>query len=330
MTYAVARKLVELLSDGLTHSGRSLGGDLGISRAAVHKHITGLRELGLDVQGVVGGGYCLSKPLELLDREKITTNLADNISAKIDRFELTWSIPSTNDFLVEAIKNRKVTSSGAVCLTEHQSSGRGRRGKFWVSPFASNLYLSIAWRFEDGTSVLDGLSLSLAMQLVQSLQRAFNLSDLKIKWPNDIVLKGQKLGGILIDVMGEAAGPCWVVVGLGINVLEESQVMRQIDQPWVGLSALLEGGVSRNYLASIALNAIVNTLMMHESQGFAIENNEWKKYDAYFGKQVFVIRGDGDVFSGVSKGISRTGCLVVDVDGVSRIVSAGEVSLRSA
>ena len=105
-----------------------------------------------------------------------------------------------------------------VCFAEHQSAGKGRRGRQWVSPFGSNIYMSILWRFQqDGIACTAGLSLAVGVAVIRAL-KTYGFNEVGLKWPNDIYCQGKKLGGILIEVSGEADGPCAVIIGLGLNL----------------------------------------------------------------------------------------------------------------
>lgn len=321
-------KLIDCLSDGKVHSGVALGQALGVTRSAVAKQVAKLKEMGFQVTSVKGVGYRLHMPFDLLRATVITGAISEPEIGFTPKVEVFWSLSSTNDYLAVGIKNGRITSSGFVCLAEHQSSGRGRRGKTWVSPLGGGLYLSLAWRFGQGAESLEGLSLSIAMGVIEVLERDFFVKNLKIKWPNDIYLSEKKLGGILIDVMGEAGGPCWAVIGIGLNVGGMEAAMTDVDQPWISLSSVVEVVVSRNALATSIIESVIKKSQAHEGSGFEITNSEWEKYDAFIGKKVVVKSGDGNFFVGVSRGISKSGALVVDVDGAQRVVRSGEVSLR--
>ena len=103
---------------------------------------------------------------------------------------------------------------GLVCTAEQQTAGRGRRGRQWVSPFASNLYLSLVWEFSQGAAALEGLSLAVGVAVARALA-ACDVPAVQLKWPNDVLHDGAKLGGILLEMTGDAAGACQVVVGVG-------------------------------------------------------------------------------------------------------------------
>ena len=324
------QKLIDLLADGQSHSGVALGKALGVTRSAIGKQITKLKEMGFQVDSVKGAGYRLCMPFERLNVSVISSYFFDSSLCVTPKVEVFWSLDSTNDHLIASIKDGRITESGCVCLAEHQRSGRGRRGKAWVSPLGGGLYFSIAYRFERGAESLEGLSLSMAMAVIEVLEQKFFINNLKIKWPNDIFLDEKKLGGILIDVMGEAGGPCWAIIGIGLNVCGMELSMRGVDQPWTDLSSNAEEAVSRNKLAAALIERVIGKSQAHERNGFELSDVEWQKYDAFVGRQVIVSAGENGFFGGIQKGISKGGGLIVEVDGVQRIVRSGEVSLRRA
>ena len=320
------KKLLNLLADGNVHSGQVLGGALSVSRAAVCKQIRKLNELGLKVVSVKGSGYQLLSPIELLDSNEIIDKLDPQTKNLISAIDVHWSIESTNSHCLTYIKNN--FTNGYVCLAEHQMNGRGRRGRKWVSPLAGNLYLSLVWRFTCGAEILEGFSLAVAIAVANALREDFSLQGVKLKWPNDILFDNKKIGGILIEIMGEAGGPCSVVVGIGINVSVSDVIKNEIDQPWIDLNSVLGCAISRNQLAASILNRLVSLLRFYERDGFSEFRKHWIKYDAFIGSNVVVQNGIDDFFEGVAHGISDSGELLVDSNGYRRAFKSGEVSLR--
>jgi BirA family biotin operon repressor/biotin-[acetyl-CoA-carboxylase] ligase len=322
----MSRNLLALLADGDVHSGQALGDILGISRAAVCKQIRKLSALGLDIVSAKGEGYRLSAPLELLRSDYICGSLNAEVKELIPEIEVCWSIPSTNNHCLAGIKNK--SNAGYVCVAEHQSAGRGRRGRSWVSPLAGSLYLSLVWQFTGGAEVLEGLSLAVAIVVATTLREEYRLENVKLKWPNDILLNDKKIGGILIEVAGEAGGPCSVVIGIGLNVKTSTMAERDIDQSWTDLNSALGKSISRNKLAALVLNSLVPLLQGYERNGFAEHRKHWSKYDAYIGKSVVVYRGGSDYIEGIACGISDSGELLLEVNGCKQAFKSGEVSLR--
>lgn len=320
------KNLLTLLLDGEVHSGRALGEILGISRAAVCKQIQKLQHLGLDVVSTKGLGYQLPFPLELICPNSIVERLNFEVKNQIPRIDVHWSVDSTNSQCLAFVKD--APCMGYVCLAEHQSAGRGRRGRRWVSPLAGSLYLSLAWQFIAGAEVLDGLSLAVAIAVANVLREEYFLEAVKLKWPNDIFFENKKIGGILIEIVGEAGGPCTVVVGIGLNVMVSDVSGCEINQTWVDLNSALGKTVSRNKLAASLLNCMVPLLQSYENVGFSASYERWASYDAFIGKNVVLQHGLNNFIEGVACGVSDSGELLLEVDGCRRAFKSGEVSLR--
>jgi BirA family transcriptional regulator, biotin operon repressor / biotin---[acetyl-CoA-carboxylase] ligase len=326
-TKSVPKNLLSLLADGNTHSGRVLGERLGISRAAVCKQIKKLNDLGLEVVSAKGMGYRLCRPLEMICADAIAENLEPQVKNLISNIDVRWSVNSTNSQCLSYLKDKP--GMGYICLAEHQSAGRGRRGRQWVSPLAGNLYLSIVWQFTSGAEALDGLSLAVAIVVADVLREEYLLEGVKIKWPNDIFFEGKKIGGILIEIIGEAGGPCFVVIGIGLNVTISRISGSEITQSWTDLYSATGKPVSRNQLAASVLNRLVPLLQIYECVGFAASHGSWASYDAFIGKNVVLQQGVSGFLEGIARGVSNSGELLLEINGIRRKFKSGEVSLRS-
>jgi BirA family biotin operon repressor/biotin-[acetyl-CoA-carboxylase] ligase len=323
MSSAVVQRLVRYLSATETRSGEAIGQELGCSRTAVWKHVEALRQLGIEVDAVAGQGYLLREPLELLDEASILAGLDPAIRKELASLDIEASLDSTNS----ALQRLPVCEQHATAiLAEYQSSGRGRRGRQWHSPYGRNLYLSLGWRIENSLSELGCLSLVVALSAAQALTRA-GLEGHQVKWPNDLTLDGRKLCGCLVEVQGDAQGPCHAVLGVGINVhMPATEAAKGIDQPWTDLHAHLPA-CSRNGLAGLLLEELIRQLMLFASQGFAPFMDHWQQMDALNGQEVKVYSGNS-VLRGTASGIDDRGALLLDTgDEVLKLYS-GEVSLR--
>lgn len=315
--------LLALLADGAFHSGASLGTRLGISRSAIWKRVAALRELGLDVHSVPGKGYRLLPALELLSEHAIRAHLAPDARPHLDVLEVLVSTESTNDVVMDAI--RRGDQKRIAVFAERQTSGRGRRGRAWVSPFGANIYLSLSWEFPGGVATLDGLSLAIGVALCEAMA-ALGISAVGLKWPNDVLLGGRKLAGILIEVSGEASGACMVVVGIGLNVGMPEKSGDDIDQPWTDLRRAGFTG-SRNQVAGVVLNHAIGALKEFSAGSFSAFSARWRHFDVIAGRRVDVLVGEARV-SGVAVGIDDGGALLVETgDGIRRFFG-GEVSVR--
>ena len=244
--------------------------------------------------------------------------------ASVDTF---LEIDSTNTWLRQ--RALEGAPSGSVCVAEMQSAGRGRRNRHWVSPFAASLYLSLLWRSSAGAAELGGLSLAAGVAIVRSL-RVFGIDTAGLKWPNDVLVDGAKLAGILIDVIGESTGPCSVIIGIGINVAMPETAAVQIDQNWTDLRRLTgRETISRNRLASAVLDHTVAALEEFERSGLQPFLEEWSRHDVIQDRQVS-LRLPNEVIQGRACGIDAGGALLVDTASGRRRFASGEVSLRIA
>ncbi len=320
------KQLLTLLADGNFHSGTTLATALGVSRSAVWKTIAGLSELGLNLIAVRGRGYRLSRPLELLTPNAIIAALDASIKPLVSDIVIHDTIDSTNNYLSQ--RARQNAPSGLVCLAEYQTAGKGRRGRQWVSPFGSNIYLSILWRFSQSAAVISGLSLAIGVAVIRALHQHFAASQLSVglKWPNDIISDGKKLGGILIEVSGEADGPCTAIIGLGLNLYLSNSAATNINQEWTDLSKINNQPSLRNALVADLLNQLLPVLANFESVGIVSYLDEWRSYDALQGKAATVFIAE-HAFAGVVQGIDDNGLLLMKLaNGSVRAFASGEVS----
>ncbi|HBV39954.1 MAG TPA: biotin--[acetyl-CoA-carboxylase] synthetase [Erwinia sp.] len=312
----VPLKLVALLADGEFHSGEQLGEQLGMSRAAINKHIQTLKEWGIDVFTVTGKGYSLSGPIQLLNEKTILSQLDQGGLAVIP------VIDSTNQYLLDRMATLQ---SGDACVAEYQQAGRGRRGRQWFSPFGSNLYLSMYWRLEQGPLAAMGLSLVIGIVTAEVLQ-ALGASDVRVKWPNDLYLHDRKLAGILVELTGKAGDAANIVIGTGINLAMRSPDANVVNQAWINLQ---EAGVAidRNKLAASLVNKMRESLMLFEREGLAPFIERWGKLDNFLDRPVKLLIGDREI-PGIARGIDQQGGLILEQDGVRKSWVGGEISLR--
>ncbi|AIB38897.1 MULTISPECIES: bifunctional biotin--[acetyl-CoA-carboxylase] ligase/biotin operon repressor BirA [Pseudomonas] len=311
--------LLKLLKDGRFHSGEALGAALGVSRSAVWKQLQHLEaELNLPIHKVRGKGYQLASPLVFLTAEDI----ALNAPSLVWPIHISDSIDSTN---AEALR-----LVGAGCeapflvLAEQQTAGRGRRGRKWVSPFAQNVYYSLVLRIESGLRQLEGLSLVVGLAVMQALRES-GVQGAALKWPNDVLVGQKKIAGILLELVGDPADICHVVLGIGINV--NMQRADDVDQQWTSLQLQTGSPVDRNALVARLGLQLQDYLERHRLGGFIALQEEWEQNHAWQGRPVSLIAGVHQI-DGVVLGVDHQGALRLSVDGVEKIYSGGELSLR--
>jgi BirA family biotin operon repressor/biotin-[acetyl-CoA-carboxylase] ligase len=322
--------LIAALADGSFHTGDELGARFGVSKAAVWKAIRKVGELGLDVHSVRGKGYRLSEALCLLQQEPILAQLPAARREQLSGLELLHSIDSTNSHALRQVQAAALDLSAGrswVCMAESQSAGKGRRGRQWVSPFGHNLYMSLVREFSNGAASLDGLSLVVGLAVVTALAD-LGYRGLQLKWPNDVLLDGRKLAGILLEMQGDPSGLCHVVIGIGLNLHSDPARMQSVEQPWAALDQVGFRQSGRNQLAGALLNKLLTALQMFEHSGFAPFMQRWQEYDCTWGRELALLTAAGAVH-GRGMGVSQGGALLLELpDGRVQQFHGGEVSLR--
>ncbi len=319
-------RLIDALAPGEWQSGEALAAQAGVTRAALAKRVGHLRDWGLQVEAEAGRGYRLAQPLQRLDAARIRAALPPAVSHALRGLEVLARTDSTNQRLLEA----DAAHDPQALFAELQTAGRGRRGREWRSPFGANLYLSLAWSFPAWPPQLSALSLAVGVACARALRRA-GLRRVMLKWPNDLRVGQDKLGGILIEQRGEAGGACRVVVGVGINVSMSAEQAGALGQPWTSLQAALASTSStampgRNALAAALLTELVQALIEFESAGFTPFLADWSTLDATANQPVRI--EGGEPLEGVARGVDAQGALIVEAQGRRHHVHAGEVSLR--
>ena len=329
---ASQKKILIILADGQFHSGTEIAEKMACSRSAICKKINDLARLGIVVHAISGKGYQLDRPLQLLSHTAISASLTPSTRNLIAALEIHDSINSTNSYLndnAERYRDQIGTQKGVVCLAELQTAGRGRRGRDWVSPFGSNIYLSTLWYFQQGPTTLNGLSLAVGVAVIRTLND-YGINDVGLKWPNDIYWRDKKLAGILIEVSGESTGPCRVVIGLGINLYIPKEASQSITQEWVDLSQIMSGQSTllRNNLTASLLNHLMPMIAHFEKDTLAAYLEEWRDADCMKDKQVNIFMGQ-HVYSGTVKGIDDSGLLLLENEsGQTKAFASGDVSFK--
>lgn len=329
---AVARRdtvlpaLLGELAGGQAHSGSALAARLGVTRAAVWKQIEHLRELGLDISGQAGTGYRLDAPIDFLAAGTIRDLLGADARRRIGEISVHWQLDSTSS---ELLRRAGSMPHGAAiaCLAEIQSHGRGRRGRAWQMPLAGGIALSLLHRFDGPMASLAGLSLVVGIAVAQALEDS-GIRDVGLKWPNDLVARGAKLAGILVELGGDALGPCHAVIGIGINCRLGARAAAAIDQPSIDLATLAHAAVpSRNEIAARVLTRLGAALERFALEGFAAFGDDYAHRDVLRGQRVSVLRAEGRS-EGTACGVDARGAMRVAFADGERAVDSGEVSIR--
>ncbi|WPC74361.1 bifunctional biotin--[acetyl-CoA-carboxylase] ligase/biotin operon repressor BirA [Vibrio porteresiae] len=314
--HSVKLSLLNTLSDGVFHSGESLGQQLGITRAAISKHIQGIQEWGVDIFRVQGKGYQLAQPFIMLSHDLIQSQVSNPV-------ELHPIIDSTNQFLLD---RTETLASGTVCVAEYQSQGRGRRGRQWVSPFGTNLYFSIFWRLEAGMAAAMGLSLVVGVAIAEAIE-SLGIEGVKLKWPNDLYHNDKKLAGILVEMSGQAGGAANLVIGMGMNLAMQDK-KGTIDQPWTSLAEVIGNDqLDRNQLVVSFIKTLDKALKNYEVHGMQDFVTRWNRLDNFLDRPIRLIMGNNEV-TGIERGIDSHGGVLLETNEGLKSFIGGEISLR--
>ncbi len=317
--------LLDYLSDGQFHSGEDLAVELGVTRTAIWKKIQKLNAiLPVKIISVHSKGYKIKNPLTVLNKNRILDYLPAEFHSQLNQLEVLLECTSTNQYLLECLEQNQLKNG--VVLAETQTQGRGRRGRYWVSPFGSNIYMSLSWQMGISIAEMAGLSLVVAISVAKALQK-FGIDDVMLKWPNDVYVDGRKLAGILLELRGESNSPCSAIIGIGVNVNMPEDMADKIDQPWIDMQQLLKKQVNRNKVAAMILNELIPRLQQFNKTGFSGFMNEWEQLDFLAGK-VINIEGHMQLSEGVASGVDKQGALLVEYKGQVQALYSGEISIR--
>jgi BirA family biotin operon repressor/biotin-[acetyl-CoA-carboxylase] ligase len=323
----LTQRVFQRLSSDDFHSGEALAADLAVTRAAVWKAVEQLRELGVTLDASTHKGYRLAPGISALSVEGIAAQLPTAVREQLESLQVEWTLESTNTKLLDALP--PAAGLAAVLLAEHQTGGRGRRGRAWVAPPGGAVCLSVAWQYPELPADLPALSLIVGLCVVDALHE-LGVAGVRLKWPNDLVTARGKLGGILIEMRAEAGGPAHVVIGIGLNVrLEQGarEIIRAAGNVADDIRAHREPAPDRNAIVAGVLRRLVPALREFPRRGLRPHLAHWNACDALFDQQVSV-ENAGAVTLGIARGIDAHGALLVETPGgVQRFIS-GEVSVR--
>ena len=264
------------------------------------------------------------RPIEYLNQDRIEAELTPLARQLLGRLDIYREIDSTNQVLLDRVAEGSI--HGHVCLAEFQTAGRGRRGNRWIMPLGAGICMSLGWRFETPSSSPTRLSLVTGIGIMRTLQ-GFGIQGAGIKWPNDVMWRGRKLGGVLLEVSRGSSGFTGVIIGVGLNVAFPEQEIDVIDQPWIDIATIAGQKISRNSLTAMLLCELFEVLCAYEQQGWARFIEEWWRYDLLRGETVRLSLPNGGSIIGKTQGIDPEGALLVCINGRIERYWSGEVSL---
>lgn len=302
-------------------SGEELAGALGITRAAVWKHIKKLRDDGYIINGVKNSGYCLAKEDDRLSAEGIRPFLND--PAVADRVFVYDVLDSTN---TEA-KRRVLDGAeqGTVVIARRQTAGKGRLGRSFYSPEDKGIYLTVILRPKLSTPQAVSVTAVASVAVARAIEKVMGKST-DIKWVNDVYLHGKKICGILSEAVtdlesGRIEG---IVVGIGINCT--TVFPDELGKVAGSIVEENDSAAVRNQIAAEVINQMLDAEEMIKTGSYL---EEYRRRSMVLGKQITILQEHGSCYT--AKDIGRNGELIlVSADGAERILSSGEVSIRLA
>jgi BirA family biotin operon repressor/biotin-[acetyl-CoA-carboxylase] ligase len=240
--------------------------------------------------------------------------------------EIVAETGSTNADLMARIAAPAGLAGPVLLSAAHQTAGRGRAGRSWLSAPGSTLMFSLAWKLRGPLNRLAGLPLAVGVALAETLSTLDVPA--KLKWPNDLMKDGSKLAGILVETREAPGGGIWAVIGVGLNLLMPEQLESDIGRtvaaaPWLAR-------MDRNVLLATLLNSLAEALEEFDHAGFAAFSERWNRCDAYRGEAVVILENGAVLHQGVAAGVDANGQLLLDTPQGRIAVISGDVSLRPA
>lgn len=305
-------------------SGQKISDALGISRTAVWKHIRVLKERGYVIESFTKKGYRLLEAPDLLKPDIIHQGLQTKILGH--QMYYYEKVDSTN-MLAKQMANKE-EPEGTVIIAEEQTGGKGRLNRSYFSPFAQGLWFSVILRPDFSPMEISKMTLLAAVALAKAFHKA-GLTSCGIKWPNDILVQGRKLVGILTELNASAEKINYLVMGIGINTDITRKDMPHELQRTATSFAMEKVSVNRNELLQEVLLQLENEYMLAKKEGFAPILAEWKTLSCTLGQNVEVRALDKKII-GKAIDLDESGNLIVDTGtGLEKVV-AGDVHVRAA
>ena len=311
--------VLELLSHEEYRSGESLAAKLGVSRVAIWRQIERLKKIGVDINSASGQGYKIQTQFEMLNPAKIYEDLADEIDLDKSSIRVTKVVDSTNAVLMRLPPSREQQ----VLFSEFQTAGKGRREDEWISPPGGGVWFSLSRCFDNPPSSFSALGLVVGISVISGLEK-LGIRGLQLKWPNDVVFEGAKLAGILIELRSEVSGPCFAVIGIGVNTSLGLAARSRIDKKVIDIDQLTEKHLSRNLVASVLLSSLDESLHAFERSGFKSFRKRWEKFDFLFGKKLKILCGSS-VETGLAEGVDDIGALLLRRAGEVKQILSGHI-----
>ena len=307
--------LLRRLAGGDLLSAEPLARELGIGVEALGRELEGFRERGLEVESLARGRVRLRSPLEVLDRDAVLASLGIGSRSVLESLEVLFEVASTNQYLLDLARSAEVPAR-CVCLAEMQSAGRGRGGRPFFSTLGGNILLSLLWPVAAPPASLLGLSPAVAVAVARALESE-GVEGVGLKWPNDVLVRGRKVSGILLELGQDRRERGVLVAGIGINVRLAAATGQGIDQPWTDLHRALGRTPSRNRLAGRVIDQVIEAVLAYFREGFEPFRAEYRARDLLEGRELRLSQAPREL-RGIGRGLDERGALLVEAEGPHR------------
>ena len=311
--------LFRLLANVAVHDTATLAKTLEVSPQALRNGIDQLQSLGLDIDRETPHRVGLRTPIEPLDEARIRASC----DSGLDRLDVLFVTDSTNTQLLTS----RSRVAAVACTAEAQQRGRGRHGQEWISPLGSSVSVSVRRYWPLGL-IPSGLSLAVGIAAIETL-KTLTVAQVGLKWPNDLLVFGRKLGGILIESTHDRNRRLYLVIGIGINMLLPDAVITAINQPCIDIHTAAQCPVSRNELVGRLIAAILRVCTELQHHGFARYQDSFAAVDVLYAAKVKAHTPFGAI-SGIASGIDSDGALLVKTDTGCQRVIAGSVEVMAS
>ena len=321
---AVEKEILKHLRKGGYISGQDLAKSLGVSRTAIWKHIRNLRKKGYQINSSTRLGYSLKQAPDLLTPEEIQTGLATNTFGRaVHYFE---EVASTQDQARQLAENG--AEEGTLVTAEAQVGGRGRRGRLWISPPSTGIYLSLILRPDIEPFKIAQIPIVVGIGVCESIAQVTGLNS-RLKWPNDVLIEGKKVAGILTEMSAEPDRVHYIIVGIGINVnTPASSLPGDLQATATSLFEAAGHYVSRRALVQKMLTNLEAGYEEFKLANFDAFRERWRQLDQTIDSWVTITDASGS-FVGYAMDIDKDGALIVkDKQNKVRRVLAGDATLR--
>jgi len=303
-------------------SGEEISGSLGISRTAVWKNIRFLKEKGYTIESASKLGYRFISPGINLDEYIIRNKLNTELIGRKKLIVLEETVSTNIDAFRLALQGAE---EGTVIIAENQTGGKGRLGRTWASVPGRGLYFSIVLRPQIAPSKASGITVAASVALSDTLDQ-FNVKDHEIKWPNDILINGRKISGILTEMKGDADKIDFIITGIGVNLNTRPEDYPSDIKKIAASAADFRGDIiDRLAFLQSMLSNFEKYYLAFINSGFPEILEKWKKKTSITGKVIKVSLID-EIFTGTVKGINAEGFLIVETRKGERLINSGDIN----